>query len=119
MDYLTLKTIHLIGLAQTFTGLAGVLGLKMAGDVPFKRRVIFHLFHSMGLLMLVISGIGMGMAMGIHSAPGWMKAKFAVWLLAGGSMVLAVRFSRFANYVVVWFVMLVATAAWLAICKPF
>jgi hypothetical protein len=34
-------------------------------------------------------------------------------------MVLATRFSRFAGPILIFFVLLVATAAWLAIDKPF
>lgn len=119
MDYPTLKIIHLTGLALTFMGLTGILAIKMTGEAPFTKRLIFHLSHGTGLLLLIVSGFGLVGQLGIHSAPGWLKAKFMIWLLAGGSMVLATRFSRFAGWVLIFFATLVLTAAWLAIDKPF
>ncbi len=120
MDYPTLRIIHLTGLALTFMGLAGVLASKAASEVVFKKRWIFHLSHGIGLLLLVVSGFALASQLGVaNPAPGWLKAKFVIWLLAGGAMVLATRFSRFAGLVLIFFAGLVLTAAWLAIYKPF
>jgi hypothetical protein len=43
----------------------------------------------------------------------------AIWFLVGASVVLANRLRRFAPWLVVFFAVLVGTAAWLAIDKPF
>jgi hypothetical protein len=120
MDYPTLRIVHLTGLALTFMGLTGVLASKAASEAVFKKRWIFHISHGVGLLLLLASGIALGLKLGVtHPAPLWLQAKFGIWLLAGGAMVLATRFSRFAGQILIFFTVLVLTAAWLAIDKPF
>ncbi len=119
MTYSTLKIIHLIGLGLTFMGLSGILGIKVAGEATFKKRLIFHFSHGVGLLLLLLSGIGLAKTLGIHDAPGWLKGKMVIWLVAGGAMALATRLSRFAGAVLIFYILLVGMAAWLAIDKPF
>jgi hypothetical protein len=119
MDYTTLKIVHLTGLALTFMGLSGILAINMAGGAPFSKRLIFYIAQGVGLLLLIVTGFGLGAALGLHAPPGWMKAKFVIWLLAGGAMVLATRFSRYGGAVLAIFTLLVVAAAWLAIDKPF
>ena len=120
MDYPTLKILHLTGLALTFMGLAGMLGSKATGAAPFPKRLVFHLSHGIGLLLLIVTGFALAAKLGeANPPPGWLKAKLIVWLLAGGGMALATRFSRYTWAVLVFFVLLVLTAAWLAIEKPF
>ena len=119
MDYPTLRIIHLTGLALTFIGLTGILALKMAGGAPLPKRLIFHFAFGIGLVTLIVTGFMLGAKLGLHSAPPWLMGKFVIWLLAAASMVLANRFYRFAPWIVLFFVALVATAAWLAIDKPF
>ena len=119
MDYPTLRIIHLTGLALTFMGLAGVLALKYAGETKFRKRWIFHASHGFGLLVVLASGIALGLKLGLtHPAPFWVIAKFGLWLLAGSAMFLAIRFSRFAGVILIYFAALVFAAAWLAIYKP-
>jgi hypothetical protein len=125
MNYLVFKITHLTGLVLVFMGLAGVLAMGATGDVPFKKRWIFHLAHGLGLLLIIISGIAMVAQLGklgdMHPLPGWVKAKFGIWLLAGFSMALVTRIyrHRFAGLKLVFFTALVIAAAWLAILKPF
>jgi hypothetical protein len=120
MDYPTLRIIHLTGLALTFMGLTGILAVKMTGTAPFSRRLIFHLAHGIGLLVLIVSGFALAGQLGVlQTAPGWLKGKMVIWLLAAGSMALATRLSRYAAWVFLFFVALVVAAAWLAITKPF
>jgi len=119
MDYSTLRIIHLTGLALTFMGLTGVLASKATGQT-LKKTWLYHLSHGVGLLLLLATGIALGLKLGmVHPAPLWVRGKFAVWLLAGGAMFLATRFSRFAGPLVVLFALLVFAGAWLAISKPF
>lgn len=120
MDYPTLKIIHLTGLALTFMGLAGILAAKATGTLPFPKRILFHLSHGIGLLLIIVTGFAMAFQLHVvNPPPGWLKAKLIIWLLAGGAMVLATRFSRFAGAILVFFTLLVLAAAWLAIDKPF
>lgn len=118
MDYQTLRIIHLTGLALTFMGLSGALGLKYAGATTGKQRSIFQAAHSVGLLLLLATGIALCIKLGLHAPPLWLKAKFGIWMLAGGAMTLALRFSRFAGLILIFLGLLVLTAAWLAINKP-
>lgn len=118
MEYFTLKIIHLTGLAMTFMGLAGLLALKFADAPTPRRRWMFHASHGAGLILLLASGIALGLQLGLtHPAPFWVVAKFGIWLLAGSSVIL-MRFSRFAGIILIYFSALVFAAAWLAIYKP-
>jgi hypothetical protein len=120
MDYGTLKIIHLTGLAMTFMGLAGILAAKAAGQLPFSKRLIFHFFFGIGLLLIIVTGFAMANQSGVlQTAPLWLKGKLVIWLLVGGSMALATRLCRYAAAVMVIWTLLVLTAAWLAIDKPF
>jgi hypothetical protein len=118
MDYNTLRIVHVTGIVLTFIGLTGILALKMAGGVPLPKRLIFHFPFGVGMLTIIVTGFMLAATLGIKSPPPWLYGKFVIWLLVAGSMVLANRFSRFAAWIVVFFVILVATAAWLAIDKP-
>jgi hypothetical protein len=118
MEYGTLRVIHVTGIAMTFIGLTGILALKMAGGAPLAKRMIFHVVFGIGMLTIIGTGFALAGKIGIVGAQPWLIGKFVIWLLAAASMVLANRFSRFAGPIVVFFVALVATAAWLAIYKP-
>jgi hypothetical protein len=118
MDYETLRIVHITGIVLTFVGLTGILALKMAGGAPLGKRLIFHFSHGVGLITLIVTGFALAGKLGLQGAPPWLMGKFVIWLLAAASMVLANRFSRFAGPIVIFFVALVATAAWLAIEKP-
>ena len=125
MNYLLLKILHITGLGLTFMGLAGVLANKMTENTTAKDRRLFHITHGLGMLLLIATGIMMGVQLktmtDTPAMPGWVKAKFVVWLLAGAAIGLAARFGnrRFAGLILAFFTILVATAAWLAIYKPF
>ena len=117
MDYATLKIIHITGIVMTFIGLTGILALKMAGGAPASKRMIFHLSYGIGLLMAIGTGFALAGKLGVTAEP-WVAGKGVIWVLAAASIVLANRFSRFAPWIVVFFIALVATAAYLAIYKP-
>jgi hypothetical protein len=118
MDYSTLRVIHITGIAMTFIGLTGILALKMAGGAPMAKRHIFHFTFGIGMLAIIITGFMLANKIGVEGAQPWLVGKLVIWLLAAASMVLANRFSRFAGPIVVFFIALAATAAYLAIYKP-
>lgn len=119
MSYSTLKIIHITGLVLAFMGLTGVLALKSAGEADFKKRWFFHASHGIGLMIVLVTGIALGLKLGLtHPAPLWVIDKFGIWLLTGAAMFLALRFSRFAPIVLLYLAALVFAAAWLAIYKP-
>jgi hypothetical protein len=119
MDYNALKIVHVTGIVMTFMGLVGLMALKLGGgSAPPKKRLVFHLSFGLGWLTILVSGFMLGAKIGLTGAPPWLTGKFVIWLLAGASMVLANRFYRFAGPIVVFYIFLVATAAYLAIYKP-
>lgn len=118
MEYGALRVIHITGIAMTFIGLTGILALKMAGGAPLSKRMIFHFTFGIGMLVIIVTGFMLGAAIGLKGATPWMNGLLVIWLLVAASMVLANRFSRFAGPIVVFFIALVATAAYLAIYKP-
>jgi hypothetical protein len=120
MDYNTLRIVHIAGIVMTFMGLTGLMALKLGGGAaPARTRLVFHLAFGIGWLSLIVTGFMLGAALGLKGATPWMNGLLVIWLLAGGSMVLANRYYRFAPWIVLFFIALVAVAAWLAIAKPF
>lgn len=120
MSYLSLKVIHLIGLALTFMGLAGALASSTSAPAPSATRRIFAVSHGVGLVILLASGFTLALQLGIgRNLPGWIWGKLVIWLLAGVTLTLVRRFSRFQVSLLVYFVVLVGLAAWLALYKPF
>ena len=117
MDYATLKIIHITGIVMTFMGLTGILALKMAGGAPLSKRMIFHVVFGIGMLAIIGTGFALAGKLGVTAEP-WVAGKGVIWLLTAASMILANRFSRFAGPIMVFFIALVATAAYLAIYKP-
>lgn len=115
MSYQTLKILHVTGLALTFMGLAGVLGMKMGSEARPKQHWLFFAALGLGLLLLLASGFALvgklGLMSGGHSLPGWVQAKLVIWLLAGGAVALAAHLSRYAGFVLLFFTALVVAAA--------
>ena len=120
MSYLTLKIIHLTGLALTFMGLAGVLASSVAAPAMPGPRRLFLTCHGLGLVILLVTGFALTLQLGIgKNLPGWIWGKVVIWLLVGASATVARRLCRFQVSILVWFLILVAGAAWLALYKPF
>jgi hypothetical protein len=118
MEYGPIRIIHITAIVLTFMGLSGLLALRLGGGAPLKQRLIFHFAFGIGLITVLITGFMLAGILGYHSPPPWMLGKFAIWVLAAASMFLVNRLSRFAPWILVFFVLLVGTAAWLAIYKP-
>jgi len=97
MDYLSIKLFHIIGIMLIFLGLGGMVFAAYAGFGPAKKQLrrAAALCHGIGLLFILVSGIAMLSSLGLlhGDPPGWVKAKFFIWLLLGGSISLAARFS--------------------------
>ncbi len=117
--YGTLTIVHITAIVMTFVGLTGLMALKLGGGAaPGRTRLIFHLTFGIGWLALIVTGFMLGAALGLKGATPWMNGLVVIWLLAGASMVLVNRFHRFAPWIVVFFIVLVAVAGWLATVKP-
>jgi uncharacterized membrane protein len=123
MDYLSIKLFHLVGIMLLFLGLGGMLFASYAGFAPAKKQIrrAAALCHGIGLLFILVSGIAMLSSLGLlhGDPPGWVKAKFFIFLLLGGSITLAARFSRFFWILITAWVLLGIAATYLALYKPF
>jgi len=123
MDYALIKLSHLVGIFLLLMGLSGMAFAAKAGFGPAKRqlRLTAQFCHGGGLLLILASGFGMLASRGLlhGDVPGWVKAKFFIWLLMGGSIVLATRLSRALWSLILAWALLGATAAYLALYKPF
>lgn len=123
MDFPLIKLCHLVGIFLLFLGLGGMAFAAKAGFGPARRQLRWtaHLCHGGGLLFILVSGIGMLANRGLlhGDVPGWVKAKFFIWLLMGGSIALAAKFSRALGLLILGWALLGAAAAYLALYKPF
>ena len=123
MDYLSIKLVHLVGIMLVFLGLGGMVFAAYAGFGPERKMIrrVAALCHGIGLLFLLASGIAMLSNLGLlhGDPPGWVKAKMFIWLLLGGSISLAARYSRAIWILIAAWVLLGAGAAYLGLYKPF
>jgi hypothetical protein len=123
MDYLSIKLFHLVGIMLLFLGLGGMVFASYAGFGPAKKQIrrAAALCHGIGLLFILVSGIALLSTLGLLQGdpPGWVKAKFLIFLLFGGSVSLAARFSRAIWILLAAWILLGTTAAYLALYKPF
>ncbi len=121
MSYEFYKILHVTGLMLLFFGLSAALTLKMAG-VAFtgSAKKMAFVTHGLGLLLMLFGGFGLLARMGfMGNIPLWAQAKIGIWVLLGGSIALVKRKGQIGWPLIVLFVGLGTTAAWLAIAKPF
>ena len=117
-SYVLFKLLHLLGVMLLFAAVGGVAGLAAAGRAADAR--LGRLLHGIALRLIFLAGVALLSSLGM-SAPGswgaWVWIKLVVWLLLGGSLVLARR-ERHARWVLVGLPVLGAVAAWAALVKP-
>ena len=123
MDYFLIKLCHLVGIMLVFLGLGGMVFAAAVGLGPEHRKLrrAAAIIHGLGLLLILATGISMAVSSGwMHGdPPNWIKAKFGIWLLLGGSIALAARMSRLMwLWIPVW-ILLGGAAGYLAFYKPF
>ena len=123
MDYLTIKLCHLVGIMFLFMGLGGMVFASSAGFGPEKQKLrrAAALLHGLGLLLILASGIGLLSQLGfLHGdPPAWAKAKFVIFLLLGGSISLAARWSKRIWLLLAAWILLGAAAGYLGLHKSF
>jgi hypothetical protein len=123
MDYSLIKVCHLAGVMLVFLSLGGMVFAARVGLGPEQRslRRTAAIMHGIGLLFIIVSGFAMLSSLGLlhGDPPTWVKIKFGIFLLLGGSISLAARVSRLIwLWIPVW-ILLGAAAAYLALEKPF
>jgi hypothetical protein len=123
MDYPLIKLCHLVGIMLMFMGLGGMVFAAYAGFGTEKKRLrrAAALCHGIGLLIILLSGLGMLSSLGmLHGdPPNWVKAKFVIFLILGGSISLAARWSRGIWILLAAWILLGAAAGYLGLYKPF
>jgi hypothetical protein len=109
----TYRLLHVAGVMMLFLGIGGILATE-----PGKGPKLFPILHGLGLLVMLVAGIGV-----VHKQPyewhPWVLAKIACWIVLGALPVLVKRgvLPRLAALVLA--LAIGATAAWLALQKPF
>jgi len=111
MDALSIyKLIHFIGIFTLMLSL---------GSIFTKYSKCAVIGHGVGLFLILLGGFGLQVRMGFDLLSGWLIAKMIIWLIFGGSIVLAKR--GILKGSTAWIVMigLASVAAYLGLMKPF
>ncbi len=123
MSYEFYKVLHIFSVAILLVAMGG-LAVIGRGDDPTQRgtRKLLVALHGVALLLILAAGFGAMLRLGISHGgpwPGWIYAKFGVWLLFGAALVLPKRMPQLAKVWVLLFAALAGVAAYLAVIKPF
>ncbi len=121
ISYEIYKFIHLIGLTVTVFSL-GALALQMANQktAEFKNKKLIATGHGLGLFLILLGGFGMLARLGIvRDMPTWVWIKIVIWLLVGAALAPMKRKPEWSSWLWAVVIALVATAAWVALFKPF
>ena len=123
IPYEIYKIVHVFGLICVFSGLASLWGISIFAPLehhPPTRKALAVL-HGVGMTMLLLGGFGMLARLGIahQGLPGWIYAKLGLWLVLGGSVVLAKRRAKWGSGLLWVWALVGALAAAIAIYKPF
>ena len=110
------RIVHLLGVFFILLGLAALWGVAIGkgGVIDRKWRLSLAILHGIGMAIVLATGLAM-------KGPwaGWLTAKLAIWLVLGASMVIAKRKAQIGVVLLVGWAVFAATAALLAINKPF
>lgn len=121
MSYEFYKIMHLTGIVLLFSGLAGLLTLKMAGaELSRNVKSLVFISHGAGSLFILVGGFGLLARLGIISGlPIWVYGKLAIWLILGGSIALIKRKSNLGWPLFISLIIIFIAANYLALVKPF
>lgn len=123
ISYEAYKVAHLLAVLTLFAVLGGVAVHAMNGgtrESNAARRIVSSL-HGTALLVAIVAGFGLVSRLDLTTGgiPTWVWAKVALWLVAGGLLVLPYRKPAWARRILLFVLPLLAvTAAWLAVYKP-
>lgn len=120
ISYAVYKTVHYLGIFMLVTALVASLARAAGspGDLtpdPWKKRL--GIVHGVALFLVLLGGFGMLARLGV-GFPGWIAAKLAVWVVAGGLIALR-KNPAAAAWGVVVVPLLAVLAGWIAYTKPF
>lgn len=122
MPYEVYKIIHLVSIVLLFSGLMGMLTVRMAGiELTPNVKKLTLICHGVGLLFLLASGFGLLARLGLtQNIPGWVFGKLTIWLILGGILTLIRKKGQSLGWPIFFLLMVLFTiAACLAVLKPF
>ena len=122
MSYEFYKLVHVLGILMVFVSLGGLLLFVINNgnreSNVWRKQVAIT--HGVGIFLVLLGGFGMLAKLGINWPwPGWIIAKFVIWLVLGGALTLIYKKPELGK--VLWALILVLGfgAAYLAGMKPF
>jgi hypothetical protein len=118
VSYEFYKVLHLIGILMLFLSMGGAVIRSAIGAQNEKVEKFILMNHGISLLIIVIAGFGLLAKIGMVFA-GWIIIKIVIWIVMGGLLVFIKRIP--GKQSLFWFLILFlgATAAVMAIYKPF
>jgi hypothetical protein len=122
ITYDVYRLIHIVGILFLFLALGGLaLHAANGGTKATNRaRAMVAATHGIALFIVLLGGFGMLARLGIaHTGfPGWVWAKFAIWLVLGILFMLPYRYPALGRPLWLIVPLLGATAAYMALYKP-
>lgn len=120
MSYEFYKILHLTGIIMVFTGLVGLLTIKMSGGaLEGKAKSLVFMSHGLGLLLALVGGFGLLARLNmVSSLPHWVYGKLLIWLILGGAIAGVKRKGHMGWPVFILLLAVFVAAAYLAILKP-
>ena len=121
MSYEIYKIMHLTGIVLIFSGLMGLLAIRMAGHTAEeKTKSLIFMSHGIGLLLALVGGFGLLARLGLtRDIPNWVFAKIVIWLVLGGAIAIVKRKGHLGRPLFLGLIILFIAGAYLAILKPF
>jgi hypothetical protein len=122
IDYGIYRMVHIFGILLLFLALGGLALHAANGGTKATNRArgLVAATHGIALFIILLGGFGMLARIGIaHTGfPGWVWAKFGIWVVMGALFVLPYRFPTLARPLWLIVPFLGITAAYLAFYKP-
>ncbi len=121
MTYEFYKIIHLVGIVLLFSGLIGLITVKMSGgQLAGATKSLVFVSHGVGLVFLLVSGFGLLARLELaRNMPNWVFVKLAIWLFMGGAVALAKRKGHIGWPLFISLIFVFVIAAYFAVYKPF
>ncbi|TVP48679.1 MAG: hypothetical protein EA350_02955 [Gemmatimonadales bacterium] len=122
MSYFTYKLIHYLGIFILVATLGAALGRHAMTDGRDPLRSRLGAVHGVALFLVLLGGFGLMARVGVdHGSmfPGWILAKFGIWVLLGGVLFVARRNRRWTMPLLAFVPLLAVLAGWVAFAKPF
>lgn len=106
--------LHITSVAALLVSLAALWGLS--SQKPGTKNKPIAILHGIGMTLLLVSGFGLLARLGMVSGlPWWIYVKIALWLIMGGSMILAKRKAQWGFPLLLFWIAVVSLAAYFGV----